>query len=176
MNFPAHPTPTAAQLQAALQARQDLRDLGLDAQVEAQAFARQASEQIDRQVLVLALQAQLTASAFWSATEAFRSLPEKTERSFLGCRVRVVNGSLSIEWYRNAIFKPPGAQSKRVLSSYIKKGAGTRYPKTSFAKEPEWAKKLVELAEDDFQAIRERAAALTKMRRALREFEKQPRG
>lgn len=144
----------------------------IDAQAEAKEFVRLTMSEVEREVALLAVDAQQTATAFWSVATEGRTDTPKDQRSYLGTRVRIINGSLNIEWYRNAVSIHPGGEVKSVISHRIKKGTDYAYPKTTFSKEPEWIKEVVEIAEKRYARIRERAAILTKIKRSLREYSK----
>lgn len=150
----------------------DASPFDLDAPAEARIYVRTALAEVEREVALLAAEAQQTATAFWSfAIDARKDSPEG-KRSYLGTRVRIIKGSLSIEWYRNGVSFNADGTVKSVLSKRINKGTDFSYPKSSFAKEPEWIKESVEIAEKRYSKIRERAAILTKIKRNLRAYEK----
>ena len=153
-------------------AEKDASQLDIDAPTEARIYVRTAIAEVEREVALLAAEAQQIASAFWGlAISARKDIPDG-KRSYLGTRVRMINGTLSIEWYRNGISFNSDGTVKSVLSKRINKGLGCSYSKSAFAKEPEWIKESVEIAEKRYSKIRERAAMLTKIKRNLRAYEK----
>lgn len=150
----------------------DRSDLDIDAPTEARIYVRTAISEVEREVALLAAEAQQTATAFWSlAISARKDVPDN-KRSFLGTRVRMIKGTLSIEWYRNGVSFNADGTVKSVLSKRINKGTSCSYPKSAFSKEPEWIKESVEIAEKRYSKIRERAAILTRIKRNLRAYEK----
>lgn len=153
-------------------AEKDASEHDISAQAEARVYVRTAMSEVEREVALLAVDAQQTATAFWNLAISGRKDAPKEQRSYLGTRVRIINGSLNIEWYRNSVSMNADGTVKNVLSNRIKKGTDFSYPKSVFAKEPEWIKETVEIAEKRYSKIRERAAILTKIKRNLREYEK----
>lgn len=62
--------------------------------------------------------------------------------------------------------------NRYVFSTYIKKGKNLKYSMTNFKNEPQWARELIEQVESRYVMFRKRAAAISKVRRALCEYEK----
>jgi hypothetical protein len=150
----------------------DSSQLDIDAPTEARIYVRTAMAEVEREVALLAAEAQQVASAFWSLAISARKDVPGDKRSFLGTRVRMIKGTLSIEWYRNGVSFNVDGTVKSVLSKRINKGISCSYPKSAFTKEPEWIKESVEIAENKYSKIRERAAILTKIKRNLRAYDK----
>lgn len=146
--------------------------LHIDAPTEARIYVRTAIAEVEREVALLAAEAQQTATAFWALAISSRKNTPEGQRSYLGTRVRMIKGTLSIEWYRNGVSFNVDGTVKSVLSRRINKGTDFSYPKSAFAREPEWIKETIEIAEKRYSKIRERAAILTKIKRNLRAYEK----
>ena len=88
----------------------------------------------------------------------------------MGTRVRILNGSLQMEWFRNRT-RPDQGAGKQVFSTHLKKGKGYRYSDSLFKKEPKWARDAIKLVEDRYELLRKRAAILSAMRKNLRDYE-----
>lgn len=145
----------------------------IDYEGDAAAFVQLMQAEIDSEVALLAAEAQETVNQFWELIKDRRSSTEnKDDKTFLGVRVRLVKGTLSIEWFRNVILFDANKKTKGVISNRLKKGLSSSYPKSSFASEPEWLRPVIASCEEKFTAIRERAAILTQMKRELRKYEK----
>ncbi|TFI47031.1 hypothetical protein E4O93_14760 [Diaphorobacter sp. DS2] len=153
-------------------ARRDQTPLEINAAGEARGFVQLALQEIEREVALLAAEAQQTSTDFWIAVREGRAELPKDQRTYIGTRVRLVNGSLSIEWYRNAVSINSTGGVKNVISRRIKKGTSYTYPKTAFEKEPQWVREVIDAAEKRYACIRERAAILTQIKRELRKYEK----
>ncbi len=144
----------------------------IDAQHEAQEFVRVALLEIESEIALLAVDAQQTATAFWTVAKEGRNSVSKDQRSYLGTRVRLISGSLSIEWYRNGVSLGPDGKVKNLISKRIRKGMSFAYPKGSFDSEPQWIREVVIEAEKRYACIRERAAILSQMKRSLKRYAK----
>jgi len=117
--------------------------------------------------------AQKYADVFWSAVKESRKTVGKKEQCMIGTRVRLTgeSSSLTAEWYRNRFSTSKSGQS-RIYSEYIKKGTGHRYSMTAFRREPYWARQVIEMVEDRYAVLRQRAEILGKIRRSLSEYER----
>jgi len=60
----------------------------------------------------------------------------------------------------------------KVFSTYLRKGTAFRYPKHYFRKEPLWAQEVTEVVENRYVLLRQRVSVLSKIRRALAEYER----
>nr|WP_240733400.1 conjugative transfer protein MobI(A/C) [Edwardsiella piscicida] len=135
-------------------------------------FVSDIQSACDREFAVLALEAQLEADSYWDMHREARAEARGNEQGRVGTRVRIIGVSLSLEWYYNRFFDAVLGQKKKVLSTYISKGPGTSHSMSHFKKEPQWAQELIEHVESRYTPIRQRAAALSKIRKAVREYER----
>lgn len=141
--------------------------------VEKERFVTEVRSQIERALAVLAVEAQQEADMYWASHNLAREDAGEDEQGRIGTRVRIIGKvSLSAEWYRNRFVSAAPNEKKLVFSTYIKKGRKLNYSMTNFKNEPQWAKDLIERVESRYVMFRARAAALTKVRRALCEYEK----
>ncbi len=107
---------------------------------------------------------------YWEGNESAREEGVAEELSFVGTRVRILNGSLQMEWFRNRT-RPDQGAGKQVFSTHLKKGKGYRYSDSLFKKEPKWARDAIKEVEDRYELLRRRAAILSSMRKNLRDYE-----
>lgn len=141
-------------------------------QAEGVEFVTSVRNKIDHALAVLALETQQEADMYWNAHKSAREDAPENEQGRVGTRVRIIGKSLVAEWYRNRFVEQMPGQKKRVLSTHIKKGRGHSYSMTNFKKEPAWAQELIQKVECRYAALRQRATALAKIRRALNEYER----
>lgn len=141
-------------------------------EAEGRKFVSEVRTQVDHALAVLAVEAQKEADMYWSAHKIAREEASEDEQGRVGTRVRIIGVSLVAEWYRNRFVERVPGQKKRVLSTHIKKGRGHAYSMSHFKKEPAWAQELIQQVESRYAMIRQRAAALAKVRRALNEYER----
>lgn len=132
-------------------------------------FVTTSRELLDREIAVLAVEAQQEADAYWAA---HRSACEDGEQGRVGTRVRIIGTSLTAVWYRNRFVDQGAGEKKRVFSTHIKKGVGDGYSMAHFKGEPDWARYMIKSVESKYVVLRRRAAALGKVRRALAEYER----
>ena len=127
---------------------------------------------------VLVAEAKQWCARFYSAHKNLRDVEHKEGRGFFGTRVRRIDNSLSIVWYRNRLVNTK--QGVKTYSNHLKKGQGFRYPKSAFRGAKKWEMEIIEAAEDRYALIRERWSNLTVILRELdklrRSFEKQKDG
>lgn len=90
----------------------------------------------------------------------------------IGTRVRFRNGTFTAEWFRNRYLDKGEGIPKQVYSTYLRKGKGFSYPLGQFKNEPHWVRELVSITEFEYARLRERAALLTKMRTAIKVYER----
>ena len=126
---------------------------------------------IEKELVILAITAKQHSDVYWIASQSARQEANNEKQCRVGTRVRLVGSSLVAEWYRNR-FVENGSNVKKVFSTYIKKGRNDHYSMCHFKNEPPWAKEIIAIVEDRYSLIRQRANALTKIRRALNEYEK----
>jgi hypothetical protein len=139
---------------------------------ESREFLRNTRSLIDHELLVAAVDARKQADSYWEANESAREEGDPDNLSFVGTRVRIINGSLQLEWFRNRTRPELGqGKPKKVFSTYLRKGRGHRYNKALFSKEPEWARVEINNVEDRYELLRKRAALLSSLRKTLREYE-----
>ncbi|MCE0759432.1 hypothetical protein LWH94_09465 [Marinobacter sp. G11] len=148
-----------------------------DLNQESRMFVQSLREQIQREIRIIALQGQKIADAYWDGVKAVReSEGSDKAKTYLGTRVFLQKDSVSFQWFRqrpNPNPKKEGKRSKaKVFSRYLKKGSQMRYSRHHFVRDPDWLKELVEEAENGYELLRRRAAALTQMKYRLREYER----
>jgi len=150
--------------------RDDLQAAALDA--ESQKALQAVHSCFEKESAKIGVLAQKYADVFWSAIKESRKTVGKKEQCMIGTRVRMVgdSSSLAAEWYRNRFSTSKSGQS-RIYSEYIRKGKGHRYSMVAFRREPYWARQVIEMVEDRYAVLRQRAEALGKIKRALAEYE-----
>ena len=114
---------------------------------------------------VLVAEAKQWCARFYSAHKNLRDVEHKEGRGFFGTRVRRIDNSLSIVWYRNRLVNTK--QGVKTYSNHLKKGQGFRYPKSAFRGAKKWEMEIIEAAEDRYALIRERWSYLTVISREL---------
>lgn len=137
---------------------------------ESREFIRTARTLLEHELLVSAVDARKQADYYWEGNESAREEGVAEELSFVGTRVRILNGSLQMEWFRNRT-RPDQGAGKQVFSTHLKKGKGYRYSDSLFKNEPKWARDAIKLVEDRYELLRKRAAILSAMRKNLRDYE-----
>jgi hypothetical protein len=148
-----------------------------DLNQESRMFVQSIREQIQREIRIIALQGQKIADAYWEGVKAVRESegPDKA-KTYLGTRVFLQKDSVSFQWFRQRPNPNPDKGGKKsttkVFSRYLKKGNQMRYSRHHFARDPDWLKELVEEAENGYELLRRRVAALTQMKFRLREYER----
>lgn len=147
-----------------------------DIKQEAREFIDDLRRRLDKELVVLAVEAQQQADMYWAANKSAREEAGPDEQGRVGTRVRLLHNSLVAEWYRNRFVKPElsgvSGGKMKVFSTYLRKGTAFRYPKHYFKKEPLWAQEVIELVENRYVLLRQRANVLSKIRRALAEYER----
>ncbi|RIJ70381.1 hypothetical protein D1505_24945 [Escherichia coli] len=141
-------------------------------EAEGREFVAEVRSKLNHALAVLAVEAQQEADMYWSAHKSAREEASEDEQGRVGTRVRILGVSLVAEWYRNRFVEQVPGQKKRVLSTHIKKGRGYAYSMSHFKKEPAWAQELIQEVETRYAALRQRATAIAKIRRALNEYER----
>ncbi|MGL4515139.1 MAG: conjugative transfer protein MobI(A/C) [Shewanella sp.] len=139
---------------------------------QSQLLIEQLRTQLDDALTLLALEAQQESDMYWSVHNAMRAESKQQEQVRIGTRVRIHgNVSLVAEWYRNRFVNQPNQDRMTVYSTYIPKGKGFSYSLSHFKDEPEWAQVLIARVESRYAKIRKRANVLTKIRRAVNEYQ-----
>lgn len=138
---------------------------------ESREFLCTARALLEHELLVSAVDARKQADYYWEANESAREDGIAEELSFVGTRVRILNGSLQMEWFRNRT-RPDQGEGKQVFSTHLKKGKGFRYSDALFKKEPEWARKAIAQVENRYELLRRRAAILSAIKKNLRDYER----
>ena len=135
-------------------------------------FVSSALTLIDQEFYVLTTQARRIADGYWRFNIMMREDGGKENQGYFGTRVRAIGTTLSIVWHLNTLYRdkynPTGPM--KVLSHHIKKGSGWKYSMASFKRAKDWEYEAIEEVESLYADIRKRAAALAKMRRALRAY------
>jgi|SRR5690554_4103087 hypothetical protein len=148
-----------------------------DLNQDSRLFIQSIHEQIQRELRIIALQGQKIADAYWDGIKAIRESDGADEaKTYLGTRARLHKGSVAFDWFRQRPNPNPDKGGKKsttkVFSRYLKKGNQMRYSRHHFARDPDWLKELVEEAENGYELLRKRSAALTQMKFRLREYER----
>lgn len=137
---------------------------------ESREFIRNARTLLEHELLVNAVDARKQADYYWEANESAREEGVAEDLSFVGTRVRIINGSLQMEWFRNRT-RPDQGAGKQVFSTHLKKGKGFRYSESLFKKEPKWAREAITVVENRYELVRKRTAILSAIRKNLRDYE-----
>ncbi len=138
---------------------------------EARRFVAEAHRNIEQELCVVTADAKKSADAFWNINEAMREEGGKENQGYFGTRVRIWNNALEATWYINRFVEDGRTRGKKkVLSTYLKKGEGTRYPKGAFKTAKDWEREAIEMVEDRYELLRKRSAVLSKLRRNLAEY------
>lgn len=137
---------------------------------ESREFIRNTRTLLEHELLVNAVDARKQADYYWEANESAREEGVAEDLSFVGTRVRIINGSLQMEWFRNRT-RPDQGAGKQVFSTHLKKGKGFRYSESLFKKEPKWAREAITVVENRYELVRKRTAILSAIRKNLRDYE-----
>lgn len=133
-------------------------------------FVTEQLRLIDIELRSIVVEASRESDIYWATTVASRD-DYKGWESFcrIGTRVVFKDGTFSAEWFKNR-YVTQDEGPKKVYSTYLRKGKGFAYPAYSFTREPGWVREQVRITDAKYARLRERAAALTTMRRALRVY------
>lgn len=122
----------------------------------------------------LLLYARSLATAFEQANKVAMESRDPNSQCYIGTRVRLINKSISCEWYRKN-FRPNKKDplGKRVMqSTYIRlnrqKG---RYPEKLFASQPLWSQVIYQNIEKQYALIRKQSKVLTSLERLCESYE-----
>lgn len=134
-------------------------------------FIEALSGHLEIERAMIALNASKWADYYWDANYAAQEGNDKSQYCYIGTRVRVINDSASMEWFRNRSLPNTSNSNKRkVISTYIPKGKSHRYSRKLFTREPGWAVETINYVEDHYALCRKRNTVLSEMRRCLREY------
>ncbi|KZL24221.1 conjugative transfer protein MobI(A/C) [Pseudovibrio sp. Ad37] len=139
----------------------------------ANAGARQAEilAWLDAELRAILIEGQAEADWFWKTHAAARK-EKDAELATFGTRVRLVQKTtFSAEWFKNRYMKVAGG-STRVFSTYMSKPKGFKHNMNSFRAALDWELDLIEIIEPRYALLRERAAALTTIRKTVKAIEK----
>lgn len=140
--------------------------------VERERFVTEVRSQIERALAVLAVEAQQEADMYWASHNLAREDASEDEQGRIGTRVRIVGKvSLSAEWYRNR-FVSAAPNEKKLVFRHTSRRVKPQVQYDKLQNEPQWARELIEQVESRYVMFRKRAAAISKVRRALCEYEK----
>ena len=126
----------------------------------------------------LAAEAGEVAALFYEQVARERANRPRSQWGRLGVRVRPVRaarsapGAFAIEWFsrRWANRTATGAQT---FTSYIRRGAGDRYPRATLASVAQpWELAIADALEERFAEIRRLARSVSRMRTAFRQHAK----
>ena len=124
---------------------------------------------IDKEFDSIYVLAKIFANWFWTMKDM--SIADK-EFSRFGTRVKIISGTLSIEWYENRIVTDKLTGKKKIYSDYIKKGTGVdKYSMRCFKTSLDWEKEVIEIVENKYAILRKRARILTKIKENIRQYE-----
>lgn len=127
-------------------------------------------EELESKVEGLRVEAKRVIDEYWAFHLTQNEKMALKERSVLGTRVKVTDGNMAIEWYRNQ-YVPKKGGGWQPLSKYIRRGKGNRYAtRTLAAWAKDWELSLVLETEDRLAEIREQYACLSKTRFYLRKW------
>ncbi len=117
------------------------------------------------------LTSRIACDAFWDVNQAHRDAAEIEGQQRIGTRVRVVNKTLSMEWYRNR-FAPGDGSKKSVFSTHLSRGKGLRYHRSLFQDEPDWSREVVEYTENVYANERLKLSILKEIRKHIKRYER----
>lgn len=135
-------------------------------------FVASTRKMIEKDLKVIQLNAQQYSDVYWAVCESVKEDAVESELIKIGTRVRIKNGTLCADWYKNRFVSAGPNTKKKVFSTHIKKGKGYRYAMHHFSREPEWCKQAVSHVEAKYALHRQRAAVLSSIKRSLNEYEK----
>jgi hypothetical protein len=137
----------------------------------ARAFVDQLKQLTAEELQRLVVEAQKASDDFWAENSYQRTHGRPEERGRFGTRVRLVHHSLQAVWYRNYFVAQEDGR-KQPYSTHLRKGIGTvRYPPSVFRRATAWEKVLIQSIEDRYVLLRQRSAALTRLRAAIAQYE-----
>jgi hypothetical protein len=126
----------------------------------------------------LAAEAEALAAAFYAQAAQERARRARSQWGRLGVRVRPLRGeraapgAFAIEWFTRRWANRTGAGAKP-FTTYLRRGAGERYPPKAFAAVAEpWEQALAEAFEAQFGELRRLAQSVARLRMATRQHAK----
>lgn len=134
-------------------------------------FTETVRRLVDAELYVVATDARKSADIFWEINKEVRESGVAGEQGYFGTRVRVLNKSIAATWHKNR-FVPGSGGKKKVFSTHLEKGLGHRYPAKTFKGARDWELEAIQVTEDRYSLLRQRSNALSKIRRALAEYER----
>lgn len=140
---------------------------------ESHTFIESVREMVTRETCVMGVRASRKSDFFWYAQEAAQEDGKPEEQCYMGTRVRLRNGTLSLDWYRNK-FSTVTAQKgrqKKVFSTHIRKSTKQGHGNELLKGQPAWAVDIIGEVEKEYQRIRKQTEVLGKMKRLLRDYE-----
>jgi len=129
------------------------------------------------QITELKAQAKVHLDNFWDCHMGANAGKSLSEKSTLGCRMRLKGDSIYLEWFHNywhrGISKKTGLEGQIPHSKYISRGKGFSYPiKTLLRYSREWEYDTVIRTEEAFTLIRRQNHFLAQARQNIREVMK----
>lgn len=134
-------------------------------------FTGAVRQLVDDELYVVATDAKKSADIFWEINQEVRETGVAGEQGYFGTRTRLVKNTLSAVWYKNR-FAPALGNKKKVFSTHLKKPSGFRYQAGAFKGAKNWEQEAIDVTEDRYALLRQRSNALSKIRRALAEYER----
>ncbi|QHS38460.1 conjugative transfer protein MobI(A/C) [Alcaligenes faecalis] len=134
-------------------------------------FVQNVRDLVEQELYVVATDARKAADIFWEINQEVRESGVAGEQGYFGTRVRVLNKSIAATWHKNRFVPGPG-DKKKVFSTHLEKGLGPRYPTKTFKGARDWELEAIQVTEDRYSLLRQRSNALSKIRRALSEYER----
>lgn len=154
--------------------RQERQEVSMeDLCSESLRFASAVACLVEREMKTVTIEGQKLGDFFWDENEQGRHTGKSEEQCRVGTRIRRRGGSISFEWYRNSFYSTgPGETKKQIRSKWIKQTTKGSYSMSTFKKEPQWAKEIIEMIEGRYNVLRKRNTALKELRQALIAYQK----
>lgn len=136
-------------------------------------FVAEQLRLIDIELRSIVVEASRESDIYWATTLTSRDDYKGWENFCrIGTRVVFRKGTFSAEWFKNRYVSKGEGLPKDVFSTYLRKGKGFSCPASNFKSEPKWVQEQVAITDAKYARLREKAALLTSMRRALRVYER----
>ncbi|CCD30186.1 conserved hypothetical protein [Candidatus Glomeribacter gigasporarum BEG34] len=137
----------------------------------ARAFVDQLKRLAEEELQRLMVEAQKAADDFWAENRYQRTHGRPEEQGRFGTQIRLKHNSLQATWYRNHFIERKDGR-KQPYSTHICKGIRTfHYPLRAFRRATDWEKVLIQTIEARYTLLRQRSAALTRLRAAIAQYE-----
>jgi hypothetical protein len=121
------------------------------------------------QVSRLKEQARALLDTYWANHLKENEKRQLTEKSVMGCRMRLKGDSIYLEWFFNRWVKRPDGKNKP-FSTYLKRGKGMSYsPSTLLRHAKDWEADLILETEEGFALVRRQNHFLSQARQNVRE-------